>query len=98
MNATARPPLNAVTRKTDPISYSKRLVNEFNLESAPGKGTRVTITRILLSPDGMAINSSRVLLSGVEPFFGYDCALSNALLKHLESDFTATTVNEHVAR
>jgi hypothetical protein len=52
MNATARPPLNAVTRKTDPISYSKRLVNEFNLESAPGKGTRVTITRILLSPDG----------------------------------------------
>jgi hypothetical protein len=41
MNATARPPLNAVTRKTDPISYSKRLVNEFNLESAPGKGTRV---------------------------------------------------------
>jgi hypothetical protein len=64
MNATARPPLNAVTRKTDPISYSKRLVNEFNLESAPGKGTRVTITRILLSPDGMAINSSRVLLLG----------------------------------
>ena len=27
------------------LGGAKRLVNEFNLESAPGKGTRVTITR-----------------------------------------------------
>ena len=27
------------------LSGSKRLVNEFNIESAPGKGTKVTITR-----------------------------------------------------
>lgn len=27
------------------LSGSKRLVNEFSLDSAPGKGTRVTITR-----------------------------------------------------
>src|ERR1700736_4032327 len=27
------------------LGGTKRLVNEFNLESAPGKGTRVTITR-----------------------------------------------------
>ncbi|MES2788524.1 MAG: anti-sigma regulatory factor [Planctomycetota bacterium] len=27
------------------LSGSKRLVNEFDIESAPGKGTRVTITR-----------------------------------------------------
>lgn len=27
------------------LSGSKRLVNDFELESAPGKGTRVTITR-----------------------------------------------------
>ena len=28
------------------LGGAKRLVNEFNLESAPGKGTRVTITRL----------------------------------------------------
>ena len=27
------------------LGGAKRLVNEFNIESAPGKGTRVTITR-----------------------------------------------------
>jgi serine/threonine-protein kinase RsbT len=27
------------------LSGSKRLVNEFDLQSTPGKGTRVTITR-----------------------------------------------------
>ena len=27
------------------LSGAKRLVNEFEIETAPGKGTRVTITR-----------------------------------------------------
>jgi serine/threonine-protein kinase RsbT len=27
------------------LGGAKRLVNEFNIESAPGKGTRVAITR-----------------------------------------------------